>query len=107
MNIIQHTRFCLSIYCGARRGFTIGLKRLKPRAPDFMGPQNFGSKDTFQHFSKQLYLNFCFGSTHVFTMPLTKDLCSRSRQICSIDESLAEKQKQQPQNQFVVSSTVQ
>jgi len=36
-----------------RRGFTIRLKRLKPRAPDFGGPQNFGSKDNFQHFCKQ------------------------------------------------------
>jgi len=50
----------------ARRGFTIRLKRLKPRVPDFMGPQIFGSKDNFQHFCKQLYLNFCFGSMQVF-----------------------------------------
>jgi len=49
-----------------RRGFTIRLKRLKPRAPDFGAPQNFRSKDDFQHFYKQLYLYFCFGSTHVF-----------------------------------------
>ena len=49
-----------------RRGFTIRLKRLNPRAPEFGGPQNFGSKDDFQHFCKQLYLYFCFGSTHVF-----------------------------------------
>jgi len=40
-------------------------------------------------------------------MPLTKDLCSRSGQICSIEESLAENQKQQPQNKFVASNTVQ
>jgi len=40
-----------SFYFGSsRRGFTIRLKRLKPRAPDFEGPQNFGSKDNFQHF---------------------------------------------------------
>ena len=38
-----------------RRGFTIRLKRLKPRVRDFWGPQNFGSKDNFQHFCKQLY----------------------------------------------------
>jgi len=42
------------------------LKRLKPRDPDFVGPQNFRSKDDFQHFCKQLYLYFCFGSTQVF-----------------------------------------
>jgi len=30
-----------------RRGFTIKLKRLKPRAPDFGETQNFGSKDDF------------------------------------------------------------
>jgi len=34
----------------SRRGFTIRLKRLKPRAPDFWGPQNFGSKENFQYF---------------------------------------------------------
>jgi len=34
------------------RGFTIRLKSLKPRAPDFERPQNFGSKDNFQHFCK-------------------------------------------------------
>ena len=38
-----------------RRGFTIRLKRLKPKVPDFGRPQNFGSKDNFQHFRKQLY----------------------------------------------------
>ena len=36
-----------------RRGFTIRLKRLKPRIPDFGGPQNLGSKNNFQHFCKQ------------------------------------------------------
>ena len=49
-----------------RHGFAIRLKRLKPRAPDFGGPQNIGSKDDFQHFCKHLNLYFCFGSTHVF-----------------------------------------
>jgi len=49
-----------------RRGFTIRLKRLKTRALDFGEPQNFGSKDNFHHFCKQLYLFFCFGSAHVF-----------------------------------------
>jgi len=59
---------------GHRRGIAIKLKRLKPRAPNFGAHQNFGSKDNFQHFCKQLYLYFCFGSKHVFfTMPLTKD----------------------------------
>jgi len=36
----------------SRRGFTIRLQWLKPRAPDFGGPQDFGSEDNFQHFSK-------------------------------------------------------
>jgi len=36
----------------SRRGFTIRLKRLKPRAPDFGGPQNFVSKDNFHHFCR-------------------------------------------------------
>jgi len=39
-------------YCANRREFTIRLRRLKPRTPDFGGPQNFGSKDNFQHFCK-------------------------------------------------------
>ena len=30
--------------------------------------QNFGNKDNFQHICKQLYLYFCFGSTHVFLL---------------------------------------
>ena len=36
----------------SRRGFTIRLKRLKPRAPDFEGLQKFGSNANFQHFCK-------------------------------------------------------
>jgi len=35
-----------------RCGFTIRLKRLKPRTPYFEGTQKFGSKDNFQHFCK-------------------------------------------------------
>jgi len=38
--------------------------RLMP--PISEGPQNFGSKDNFQHFCKHLYLYFWFGSRHVF-----------------------------------------
>jgi len=49
-----------------RHGFASRLRR--PRAPDFGRPQNFGSKDNFQHFCKQLYLYYCFGSTHVFSL---------------------------------------
>ena len=68
--------FCFWESGSDRRGFTIRLKRLKPRAPDFGEPENFGTNDNFQHFRKQLYSYFCFTSTHVlyFTMPLTKDL---------------------------------
>jgi len=50
---------------------TIRLKRLKPMAPDFGGPQNFGTKENFQHFCKHYIYIF------VFTMPLTKDLYRR------------------------------
>ena len=50
----------------SRRGYTIRLKRLRRRASEIGGPQNFGSKDNFQDFSKQLYLSFCFGPLHVF-----------------------------------------
>ena len=38
-----------------RRGFTIRLKRLKPRAPDFGGPQNFERKNNFIAFLKALH----------------------------------------------------
>jgi len=57
-------------YCsaGGRRGFTIRLKRLKPGAPDFGWPQNFGSKDNFQRFCKRYICIFCFGSTHIFLL---------------------------------------
>jgi len=76
-------RFHTFFWCGTgsvlpRRRFTIRLKRLKPRSPDFWGPRNFGIQDNFQHFCKQLHLYFCFDSKHVFfTMPLTKDLIRR------------------------------
>jgi len=64
-----------------RRAFTIRLKRLRARAPDFGDPQHFGTEDNFQNFRKKLSSYFCFASTHVFyfTMPLTKDLCRRSK----------------------------
>jgi len=52
------------------RGFTIRLKTLQPRAPNVGGPQNFRSKDNFQHFCKQLY--FYFGPTHVFSLSAIK-----------------------------------
>jgi len=38
-----------------------------------------------------------------FITPLTKDLYSRGGQICSIEESLAENQKQQPAAKSVCS----
>ena len=57
-----------------RRGFTIRLKKLKPRAPDFWGPYNF-EIETISSIPVSIVFVFCFGSTHVFfTMPLTKDL---------------------------------
>jgi len=37
-----------------RRGSAIRLKRLKPKDTDFGEPQNFGSKDNFQHFCLHL-----------------------------------------------------
>ena len=57
-------------YTTNRRGFTIRLKRLKPRAPNVGGPQNLRSKDNFQRLCKQLY--FYFGSTHVFSLSANK-----------------------------------
>jgi len=62
----EEDSLCNREVLSSRRGFTFRLKRLKPTAPNFGGPQNFRSKDDFQHFCKQLYLYFCFGSTHVF-----------------------------------------
>jgi len=81
-NFMEHwffdvdTALMLSLQHLFRRGFTIRLKRLKPRAPDFGGPQNFGNKDHFQHFCKQLYTYFRFVSTHVFYYAANKrSLC--------------------------------
>ena len=51
-----------------RRGITMRLKRLKPRASDFGGSQTFRSKNNFRHFCIQLYLYFCFGSTHLLLL---------------------------------------
>ena len=59
----------------------IRLKRVKPRAPDFRGPQNFWSKDHFQHFGKQLYLFVCFGSRHIFWFGSRHIFCFGSRHI--------------------------
>jgi len=54
-----------------RRGFTIRLKRLKPRVPDFGGPQHFGSKDNFQHFCKHYIRIFVLVErTFFFLQPL-------------------------------------
>jgi len=55
---------------GHRRGFTIRLNRLKPRDPDFGGPQNFGSKDNFQQFCCMFVLD---QRTYFYYIPLTKD----------------------------------
>jgi len=63
----------------SRRGFTIRLKRLKPRAPDFGGPQNFGNKDNFQHFCKHCVCIFVLVQRTFFTMTPTKDLYRRKR----------------------------
>jgi len=63
--------------CRTRRGFTIRLKRLTSRAPDFGGTQNFGSKDSFQHFCMQLYLYFFSFNALLVSMPLAKYLHRR------------------------------
>jgi len=64
-------------YAGHRRGFTIRLKRLKPRAPDFGGHQNCGSKDNFQHFCRHYICNFVLVQRTFFATPLAKDLDRR------------------------------
>ena len=56
-----------------RGGFTIRLKRLKPKAPDFEGPKNFQSKENFQHFCNNICIFLLFNA-HFFTMPLTADI---------------------------------
>jgi len=57
MTVVYHfsmvanvANFAIKVYEIARRGYTISLKRLMPRAPNFGGPQNFRSKENFQHF---------------------------------------------------------
>ena len=63
---------------GSGADLPLGWKGLS-LGPPISRVQNFGTKDSVQHFCKQSYLHFCFGSTHVFfTMPLAKDLCSRA-----------------------------
>ena len=63
--------------CRTRRGFTIRLKRLTSRAPDFEGTQNFGSNSSFQHFCMQLYLYFLSFNALFVSMPLAKYLHRR------------------------------
>jgi len=40
----------------SRRGFTIRLKRLKPRDPDFGRPQNFGVRTISSIFVSNLFV---------------------------------------------------
>jgi len=41
-SVFETEVFRKQMYCIDRRGLTIRLKRLKPRAPNLRGPQNFG-----------------------------------------------------------------
>jgi len=63
-----------------RRGFIIRLKRLKPSAPDFEEPQDFGSKENFHIFVSNCIRNFVLVQRTFFTMPLSIDLYSRGHQ---------------------------
>ena len=56
-----------------RCGFTIRLERLKPRAPDFGGDQNFRSKDISSIFVSNYICIFLVQRTF-FARSLTKDL---------------------------------
>ena len=56
---------------------TIRLKRLKPRAPDFGGPQNFGSKDNFQQFCKHYICIFVLVQRTFFYYSANKHLNRR------------------------------
>ena len=58
---------CL-LYSRPRRGFAIRLKTFEPRVPDFGGPQNFGSKDNFQHFCKHYICIFVLVQRNVFLL---------------------------------------
>jgi len=62
---------------GGRRGFTIRLKRLEPRAPDFGGAQNFGSNDSFQHFCELYICIFVLVQRTFFYYAAKKDLYGR------------------------------
>jgi len=81
---------------------------LEPRAPDYGGPHNFGSR-TISSISVRNYTCIFVLVQHTFFYyALTKDLKSRGGKICSMEESLAENQNNsEPQNQFVVLNTVQ
>jgi len=60
-----------------RHGFTIRLKRFKPRAPDFGGPKILRVR-TISSISVRNYIcAFDLVQHTFFTMPLTKDLYGR------------------------------
>jgi len=54
--------YCLKSNMHTRRGLTIRLKKLKPRAPDFWVPKILGAR-AISTISVSNY--FCFGSAHI------------------------------------------
>ena len=62
-----------------RHGFTIRLKRFKPRAPNFQGPQNFGSKKNFQLFWKEFICIFILVQCTFFNHAADKSLWKNER----------------------------
>jgi len=58
-----------------RRGFTIRLKRLKPRAPILGRPKISGVRTISSIFVSNYICIFVLVQRTFFTMPLTKDLC--------------------------------
>ena len=60
-----------------KRGFTIRLKRLKPRAPDFEGPQHFGSRKISSISVSIIFVFLFWFNARFLTTPLTKDIYRR------------------------------
>jgi len=78
---VSQTKYCYSLkiklFGPSRGGFIIRLKRLKPRAPNFEGAQNFGSRTISSISASNYTCAFVLVQRTFFYYALTKDLKSR------------------------------
>jgi len=68
-----------------RRGFTIRLKRLKPRAPDLGGPKISGARTISSTFVSNYICMLVLVQRTFFTTLLTKDLYRTGVTVCGSD----------------------